>query len=194
LEELKLITAANIINLRMAAGMTQAELAAKLNYSDKSVSKWERAEAIPDAYVLKQIAAIFGVTVDWLLQTHDGWQPQKASAGLNFRSGIVVTIAVAGIWTLALLAFIIGWLSGLWLWQVFVWAAPVSLITMLVLNSVWRKGRLNTLIVGALAFSVLLLIYCSFWQRNWWQLFILVIPVELVVFLSSRIKKKPDQK
>ena len=62
LEELKLVTAANLIKLRTGAGMTQAELGAQLNYSDKSISKWERGEAIPDAYVLTQIAALFGVT------------------------------------------------------------------------------------------------------------------------------------
>ena len=190
MEELKLITAANIINLRVAAGMTQAELAAKLNYSDKSVSKWERGEAIPDAYVLKQIAAIFDVTVDWLLNSHDGWKPQKQPKVLEFRSDIVVTIAMISIWALALLAFIIGWLNGVWLWQAFVWAAPISLTTLLVLNSIWHKGRNNTLIVAALTLSVLLLIYCSFWQKNWWQLFLLIIPVEVVVFLAFRVKKK----
>ena len=47
--------------------MTQAQLAELLNYSDKSVSKWERAEAVPDAYVLKHMSEIFGVTVDYLL-------------------------------------------------------------------------------------------------------------------------------
>ncbi|MEI3084791.1 MAG: helix-turn-helix transcriptional regulator [Oscillospiraceae bacterium] len=64
LTELKLVTASNIINQRTKAGMTQAELGAKLNYSDKSVSKWERGEAIPDAYVLSEMAELFGVTVD----------------------------------------------------------------------------------------------------------------------------------
>ena len=71
--ELKLTSASNIINLRTAAGLTQAELGAKLNYSDKTISKWERGEAIPDAYVLTQLAEIFGVTVDYLLSSHNKW-------------------------------------------------------------------------------------------------------------------------
>ena len=74
LSELKLISASNIIRLRTEAGMTQAELGAKLNYSDKTISKWERGEAIPDAYVLTQLAAMFGVTVDYLLSSHDAWE------------------------------------------------------------------------------------------------------------------------
>ena len=78
LSELKLISASNIIRLRTEAGMTQAELGAKLNYSDKTISKWERGEAIPDAYVLTQLAAMFGVTVDYLLSSHDAWDaPQE---------------------------------------------------------------------------------------------------------------------
>ena len=64
LSELKLISASNIIKLRTQKGMTQAELGAILNYSDKTISKWERGEAIPDAYVLLQMAEIFGVSVD----------------------------------------------------------------------------------------------------------------------------------
>ena len=48
MEDLKVIVAVNISRLRRDAGMTQAELAEKINYSDKSVSKWERAEALPD--------------------------------------------------------------------------------------------------------------------------------------------------
>ncbi len=51
--------------------MTQAGLGQRLNYSDKSISKWERGEAIPDAFVLTQMAALFGVTVDYPL-SHDG--------------------------------------------------------------------------------------------------------------------------
>ena len=62
LSELKLITASNIIALRTQAGLTQAELGAKLNYSDKTISKWERGDAIPDAFVLTELAEIFNIT------------------------------------------------------------------------------------------------------------------------------------
>jgi len=57
---------ASIAALRNASGMTQAELAEKLNYSDKAVSKWERGESLPDITVIKQFADLFGVTVDSL--------------------------------------------------------------------------------------------------------------------------------
>ena len=63
-EGLSYTIAKNITELRRAHGLTQAALAEKLDYSDKSVSKWERAEGLPDVICLKRIADLFGVTVD----------------------------------------------------------------------------------------------------------------------------------
>jgi len=59
--------AINLTKYRKAYGLTQAELAEKLNYSDKAVSKWERGESVPDLYVLKQIADFYSVKIDTLI-------------------------------------------------------------------------------------------------------------------------------
>ena len=57
-EQLKMRLAKNLTFYREQAGDTQLELAEKLNYSDKSVSKWERGEGIPGIYVLTCIADV----------------------------------------------------------------------------------------------------------------------------------------
>ena len=67
MQDLKPVIAKNIADLRVAHGFTQLELAEKLNYSDKAVSKWERGESLPDVTVLKQISDLFGVTLDYLV-------------------------------------------------------------------------------------------------------------------------------
>ncbi|MBR3936200.1 MAG: helix-turn-helix transcriptional regulator, partial [Oscillospiraceae bacterium] len=160
MDDLKVITASNIINLRTAKGLTQAELGEMLSYSDKSVSKWERAEAVPDAYVLKHMSEIFGVSVDYLLSSHDEWKPPKETkAERGYRSRVITAIALAGTWTLALLIYIIGWLMEYNWWLLFVYAVPVSLITLLVLNSVWESGKNNRHIIYAIVASVFAAIY-----------------------------------
>lgn len=189
MEDLKLITANNIIALRTQAGMTQLELAEQLNYSDKSVSKWERAEAVPDAYVLKRLGEIFGVSVDYLLCSHDADEAAQAAERAPVQSRVITTIAIVGIWTLALLGFIVCWLTGHLVWLIFVYAVPVSLITLLVLHSVWEAGRYNYWIIAALVLSILAAVYMTLLAHNWWQLFLLAVPAELVVFLASRIRK-----
>ena len=58
----------NLTRYRKAAGMTQAQLAALLNYSDKIVSKWERGDGLPDLPTTIALSEILGVSVDTLLQ------------------------------------------------------------------------------------------------------------------------------
>ena len=189
MEDLKFITAANIISLRTKAGMTQAQLAELLNYSDKSVSKWERAEAVPDAYVLKHMSEIFGVSVDYLLSSHNDWEPISQKQKRRYRSEIIVLISMAGIWTLAFFIFIIGWILGHMLWLVFIYAVPISLITLLVFNSVWENGKRNYYIVSTLVASIFVMVYLTLLRWNPWQLLLLIIPAELIVFLAFRMKK-----
>jgi transcriptional regulator with XRE-family HTH domain len=68
--EIKETIANNIASLRKKAGLTQAELADRLNYSDKAISKWERAESLPDAEMLKKLADLFHVNIEYLFEDH----------------------------------------------------------------------------------------------------------------------------
>ena len=204
MDDLKLVVASKLIKLRQEAGMTQAELGEKLNYSDKTVSKWERGESLPDAYVLTQIAAIYGTTVDGLLSEQEPWQDpiQKARAlekasQPKFSSTVVTLVAIAGIWTMAVMLFVIFWLVLDTLqWLIFATAVPISLITLLVLNSVWNKGRHNMIIVMVLVVCVVALIYLFLLPFNPWQLFLILIPAEILVVLCFHIRlparKKPE--
>ena len=196
MDELKIIFASNLIRLRTQAGMTQAELGERLHYSDKSVSKWERGESVPDAYVLKYIAEMFSVTVDYLLESHDKWEkPIPAGEETQSYSRMFIVLAsIAGIWTLSVAEFVIFWLFGYVHWLAFVAAVPLSLITLLVFNSIWFKGKNNMYIVMALVLCIVALVYFALFEYNFWQLFIIVIPAELVVFLSFQIGKKRKKK
>ena len=57
-----------ISTLRKANGMTQKELAERLNVSDKTISRWERDDGAPDLALIPVIAEIFNVTYDELLR------------------------------------------------------------------------------------------------------------------------------
>ncbi len=191
MEQIKDVFAGNLIRLRTDAGMTQAQLAEALNYSDKSVSKWERAEGMPDLAVAKAIADLFGVTVDWLLTSHDAWDGKTAK--IHYSPSMVTGVCLVGIWTLAILLFLIlHWTLGKLIWLVFLSAVPVSLITLLVLNSVWQRGRYNVLTVSLLVASLFALVYFIFRSHvsDLWSLVFLWVPAQLVVLLSFRIRKK----
>ncbi|MDY3242560.1 MAG: helix-turn-helix transcriptional regulator [Candidatus Limiplasma sp.] len=196
MDDLKYTTASNIINLRQKAGMTQSELAGLINYSDKSVSKWERAEAVPDAYVLKKMSEIFGVTVDYLLNPHDGWDQDPRKKKPAYSNQIIMLLSVTGVWMLALILFISLWMLENLVWIIFIYAILFSMLVLLVLNSVLEQGRHNYLIIGALVFSIVASLYFSFLyfgKQNYWQLYLLLAPAWLVVFLTSRLRKRPEK-
>ncbi len=195
LDELKLVAAGNLISLRSSAGMTQAELGAKLNYSDKSISKWERGEAIPDAYVLKQMAELFGVTVDYILTSHDAWEPTIApddpKQDVVYSTSVIIAIAVLGVWTLALTAFVALWLADVVRWQIFVAALPVSVLTWMVLLCVFKRTRHLKYMVAFFVLSLFVAFYLLFLHHNPWQIFLIAAFAEVIVFLSFHIQKRP---
>ncbi len=189
MKEIETTIASNIIELRTRAGMTQLELAEKLNYSDKSVSKWERAEALPDVLVLRNIADIFGVTLDYLVRPHEPDEKISIidSVKTTIPYQIIMAITSVGIMTVATILFIIFWLRGSIYWQVFVFALPVLFTSLLVLNSIWHEGKYNFIIVSLLALSIVTTLYVIFLKYNWWQLFLIEIPAEALIVLSFRL-------
>ena len=201
LSELKLISASNIIKLRTGAGLTQAELGEKLNYSDKTISKWERGEAIPDAYVLTQMAEIFGVTVDYLLSSHDAWESpeqqeekERKQEEHRYSVNMIIAISVLGVWTMALTIFVMLWLFDIIMWETFVVALPVSILTYMVLICVFRRRRHLQFVIAAFVLSLFILLYFTLPMQKPWQLFLIAIPAEIIVFLSCNIRRRPRKK
>lgn len=194
MEDLKNVLAENLIKYRKAANLTQAELAEKINYSDKAVSKWERAAGMPDVDVLKQIADLFGVTVDDMLTKSD--KPARVKRKINLLTRTNVTIcSVLLVWLVATAIFVFTLLAAPEIknmWLAFVYAVPASCIVLLVFNCIWGKPFLSIVIITGLIFSLAAAIYVTVPFRNSWLLFIFCIPLELlnIIYFSLMIKNK----
>lgn len=198
MEDLKLIIAKNITELRRSCNYTQAELAEKLNYSDKAVSKWERGESIPDITVLKSIADIFEVKVDYLLNTeHDNCKDEiKQTTKRKLNNRIMITgISILLVWLIATFVFVnidivVSGRKAHWL--AFVYAVPLSMIVWLVLNSVWFKQHRNFLIISLLMWTFLIAVFLTFIAIHdyYWQIFLIGIPAQAIIWFWSGIKSR----
>ncbi len=196
---LKQIIARNIVDLRHASGMTQLELAEKLSYTDKAVSKWERGESIPDITVLIKIAELFGVSVDWLIsEEHEGETPANVPQKKQTRK-IIVWLSVLLVWFIATLffsMFLIFAPQYTARWLAYVYAVPVSLIVWLIFNSIWFVKRLNYLIISLLMWTGLLSIFISFsiFNVSVLPIYLLGIPGQCIIILWSRLSPKHTHK
>ena len=106
----RFIIGKNIAELRKSSGLTQLELAEKLNYSDKAISKWERGEVTTDILVLKEVADIFGVSLDYFLEEEHQKkiEPLQTNKGKIHNRGIITGISMILVILVATLAFVIS--------------------------------------------------------------------------------------
>lgn len=192
--DLKENFAVNLIKFRKEAKLTQAELAEKLNYSDKAVSKWERGESVPDIYALKNIADFFGTTVDLLIaEPKDGMLAFKKEKKHSFKKLLMISLCSVGlVWLVAMCGYcfieiIVPTLKETWL--SFIYALPVTFIVLTVFSAVWGKRFLNKVFVSFLVWTVLMAIHVSIVVLvpasvdNIWKLYLIGIPLQgLVIF------------
>ena len=191
LKELNFIIAENITRLRAARQMTQLELATMLSYSDKSVSKWERGESIPDAYVLKKLSEIFNVSIDFIFSEHSDEEfKKKPIRKYKHDRRTISTIIICGVWTLALAVFVIMNYIGIIEWLIFAFTVPITFVLLIILNSLWGNKRHNIFLISGLVWSVLLCLYLLFFEHNIWLILLIGIPAQLIIYLSFHIKKK----
>ena len=190
MDDLKPIIAKNIIDLRKSMNWTQADFAQRLNYSDKAISKWERAESIPDIAVLKAIADLFNVNLDYLVEaehTQTADTPQGTLQPANRNRLIVALLSATLVYLIATILFVAFELFpvqlGLPSWMVYVYALPILFIVLLVFNSIWGKRKVNFLIVSLLVWSILLVLYLTFLSHNIWLIFMVGIPAQVIILL-----------
>ncbi len=206
MEDIKLNIAQNIASLRKDHNLTQFELAEKLNYSDKAISKWERAESIPDITVLKAIADVFGVTVDYLIRSEHDDSEIPNGEGRNAiieyikRRRIIVTImSTLLVWVIATLLFVILDLSLDCTWGQFLpfaYAMPVGSLVWLIFNSIWHNKRVNYIIISIMMWTLLSSIHLTVLISGYdiWQLYLLGIPGQIIIALWSFIGRKINKK
>ena len=197
MKDIKATVAKNIAALRQANGMTQIDLAEKLNYSDKAVSKWERAESLPDISVLVEISDLFSVSLDTLVRGECSKQNVEKSDKIfsKYNYGFIIGITGLLVWLIALLIFVI---TSLIIGEIgylrlsFVYAVPVSMIVWLVFNSIWCNKRRNYLIISFLMWSILAAVQIStlLFGLHLWMIYLLGIPGQVIILLWSMIKNK----
>lgn len=202
-EKLKHQIGANISAYRKREGWTQAQLANKLNYSDKAVSKWERGESVPDVLILADLAELFGITVNDLLvdpnalpeQTgavqHAMEQVVEKTLKRKANKNTILQLSSVLVWFVALLIFVVLDTVGVpYSYLAFFYAIPADAIVMLSLRSAWQDFRWNRALVSMLAWGALLSLYMTLLilaQFNAWKIFLLGIPGQAAILLWGRL-------
>lgn len=187
--EIKQNFSRNLAILRKSKNLTQAQLAEKLNYSDKSVSKWECGDVLPDVVTLSMIAQFFSVTIDQLIGKHEPKQATKSSRRLLITSlSCFLVCFIATLVFIVCSAFNVGSC-----WLIYIYALPCTSIVATVFCSIWYSNKAKTIAVSLLVWSLGLAVYLSlivFISLNLWFIFILCLVFQILVILWFILMEK----
>lgn len=189
--------ARNIITYRKRCNLTQLQLAEKLSYSDKAISKWERGEGVPDTLVMIELCEIFNVSLNDLISD----KPKKEKKPYFFRNRLIIPFLSCAIaWIVAIVAFAVGGMiirEKANLWIVFIYAININFIILVVFASLWWTKIIKFLSVTGLIWSTCLSVYLSLNMyipleegNNYWMVFLIGVPVELFFGFLFLLKKR----
>lgn len=194
--------AKNLIYYRKRAGFTQAELAEKINYSDKSVSKWESAGGVPDVYVLMELSKLYQVSIDDLVQ---GEVPEEIEPIVQTKKSLgkqvwIMLLSSGLVWLIATCLFVAAqiWNPELPAWLVFLYAVFANAIVLIVYAGLWKYRIVNFLAVSTLIWMTITCLYSTlsvcFENASFGFFFLVGIPLQVLeifwVFFRSLFKRK----
>lgn len=194
----------NIVKLRKVNNMTQADLANKLQYSNKTISKWERAESMPEISVLCEISALFNVTIDFMVKEHSDKEFNKKDK--EEKQELLRNILVMALWCIA--AYFIATVIFIYahladtsyekhIWIAFIVAA--ALCCFIVAFSSRKHGyTITSLVANSLLIWISITsVFCITLARemnNSWMLFLVGLPMQAALFTNYFMRLKVSHK
>ena len=200
MNDLRLVIANNLMKYRKKAKLTQVELAEKLNYSDKAVSKWERGDSLPDIIVLNDIAKLFNISLDCLISESDETPivrtPRTLFEKIYSRKMLITLCSSITVWLVASILFVsLSLFTDFdFLWMIFVYAIPANSIVLIVFNYLWNNIYYNFATVALLMISLAVCVYFSLFLfldiNRIWLIFIILVPLLVLDYLWFIVRNK----
>jgi transcriptional regulator with XRE-family HTH domain len=182
--ELNKTIAQNLCTLRKKSGLTQLQLAEKINYSDKAISKWEKGACLPSIYVLMTVAEFYGVTLQEIVGKDQIAEPKRGQKDIKT---MVSLLSWATVWLIATIVFVVlrfispverAWLS-------FIVAIPASFLVCTIFSSVW-KWRLPTAIFSSFfVWTAIMAISLMLKSPQVWLFYLIGIPLQFIIIFGT---------
>lgn len=198
-KSLEQIIADNLVYYRKASGLTQLEVAEKFNYSDKSISKWERAEGMPDILVLKALADFYDIRVDDFFKEEKTKLPMTKKSKRWFIFGLSEALVLL-VFAAFFVVFSIVIHDAFHWWLLFVYAAAAGSILAVVWAGIYHKRLYQLIATSSIIWTTVASVYLTALltlpnnNPYLWLIFVIGVPLEILAvlwyFLRKNLKKK----
>ena len=187
----------NLIKLRKEHKFTQIELAERIGYSDKAISRWETGEVNPDIETLEKLAELYGIdiTVFFSEYSPEHHRQEVAKESQLGRKIAVWILMVVALWYAGIMVFIYSStfvLDSTRNWLIFIWLIPLTFILCSVMNKLWGNGVLGIIFSSLVCWTLLMAIYLHYLEHNLYLLFISGVPIQIAILILSYMKKSKN--
>lgn len=185
----------NIINLRKKNGLKQSDVAEKISYTNKAISRWEKGEVIPSLKVLGELATFYNVPFTYFFEEHEDQETQKRTTIANNMYIAITLSTTLVVWTIATLIFLtIRTYTGQEYPKIFIWAVPTSACVIDFCLKRWFKSKYTLITKTIILWTTIASIYFQLYHLNMWTIYLLGIPAQTSIVLTYVVKKIKEQR
>lgn len=194
--DIKDIVKNNLIKLRKENKYTQLELAQKVGYSDKAISRWETGETTPDVETLHLLSNLYNVPIAYFFEDeHEKIELSKGKEKGKINKFVISLLCIVSVWFVAIILFdVLSKIEGVKAWLSFIWAIPISFLLAIIFNSIWGKRIWTFTYASIFSWTSILAIYLQLIEQLSFMIFIAGIPIQAVIILCYCLKRKKKEK
>ena len=143
------IVSKNIKDLRLKAGYTQEEVAAKLSYTVQAVSRWERGKSLPDVNMLKKIAELYNVPIEYLFNENHMEISNDTEKKLSRKDSLykMIILCTIFVFVLVLISLVFVFIEDSTL-HAALWAGCAMFVTLTILSYIFRFKKAQVLLTS----------------------------------------------
>ncbi len=184
MDNINSVIAKNLITLRRKSNLTQLQLAEKLNYSDRAISKWERGDAVPSINVLMTIAEFYDVKIQDIVYENKVVEPRKSKMRLRT---ILTLMSSMLVWLIATIAFVVlTYIQDVeHAWYSFIIALPVFFAVVTIFAFVWRTNLFSSIFASCFVWSTILMVSLLLNTYEIWIVYLIGLPMQIIIILAA---------
>ncbi|MBQ8425880.1 MAG: helix-turn-helix transcriptional regulator [Clostridia bacterium] len=200
MKDLNSVVARNLIKFRNLEGLSQKELAEKIHYSDKTISKWEKGDSLPDLAVLVKLSEIYKININEFLNEKTKEQEIIISKKFINKQHILVSLLSVGLvgFLSAIVFFILFMIDKTekFAYLSFVYSFPVCSLIMFVFSIIWWNNYVKTIFCSLTMWGVIFAICFTFNISKIWILCVVGAVFQIVIImwfiLKDTVKKRKN--
>ena len=196
MKDIKSIIAKNLTELRKLNGLTQAQLAEQINYSDKAVSKWERGESSMDIETLFRLSELFHVDIDYFFEENANENVEHYSTKKVFimrKIGLLILFLMAILLVcvaMYITTFLQDWPIKTKAWIIYVWGGTVCCLVSWGFCKRQKYKVAQLVLVSCTVWMTLTSLYLTALVNgvNFWMIFLVGVPIQAALLVYKLLK------